>query len=269
MHIQIVDLSFTYPGGVDALRGVSLSIQPGESLAIIGQNGAGKTTLVRHLNSLLKPSAGQVTIGDWNTRQYSTARFATRVGYVFQNPDDQLFQSTVRAEVQFGPKKLGWEAGRVIQAAEAALQTVELAQFARSHPYDLSPGQRKRAALAAVLAMQTPIVILDEPTTGQDWQGVQLIGRIVSELGKQGKTVITITHDIDFCAEHFERVVVLAHGQVLMDGSAREVLPQQQILAQTFVEPPQLVRLASRLGIKTTPLNVAEFIQAKYGPGIE
>lgn len=260
MDISVNSLSFTYPSGVLALRNVSIKIAVGESVAIIGQNGAGKTTLVKHFNGLLKPSSGMVRVGDWDTRDYSVAKLAAIVGYVFQNPDDQLFQSTVWSEIIFGPKNMGKTAGQIKELADAALHAVGLSASAEKHPYDLFASQRKMVALAAVLAMDTPVVILDEPTTGQDFSGTQRVGQIVEDLKQQQKTVITITHDIDFCAEHFERVVVMAQGDILMDRDARTVLSETDTLAQTFVEPPQLMRLAERLGIENKPLNAEEFV---------
>ena len=262
VEIRISDLAFTYPSGVEALCGVSLQIAPGEQVAIVGQNGAGKTTLVKHLNGLLRPTSGTVSVGGWDTRERSVAQLAALVGYVFQNPDDQLFQSRVETEVMFGPKNLGWEAERAAARVRAALEQVGLEAAADRHPYDLSPGERKRVALAAVLAMETPVIVLDEPTTGQDFAGVRLVGEIVDRLKGRGKTVVTITHDIDFCAEHFERVVVMAEGRVLAEGPSRSVLAQAEVLAQTFVEPPQLVRLARRLGMEAMPLTVEEFVEA-------
>jgi len=262
MDLRIESLSFSYPSGVEALHGVSFSIRSGESLALIGQNGAGKTTLVKHLNGLLRPTSGEVWVGDWETRQHTVAELSSRVGYVFQNPDDQLFQSKVLAEVMFGPQNLKWPADRIDQMSHTALEMVRLAEAAERHPYDLSPGERKRVALAAVLAMDTPVVVLDEPTTGQDYAGVHLIGEIVEWLKGQGKTVLTITHDIDFCAEHFERVIAMGGGQVLLDGPARTVLAQTETLAASDVEPPQITRLAAGLGMASFPLTVDEFVSA-------
>lgn len=267
MDIQIDSLSFTYPSGMEALRDVSLTIAAGEAVAIIGQNGAGKTTLVKHLNGLLRPTRGAVRVGDWDTRARSAAQLAARVGYVFQNPDDQLFQQTVRAEVMFGPRNLKWTPERIEAMTDAVLKRVELSEAAERHPYDLSPGQRKRVALAAVLAMDTPVIVLDEPTTGQDHAGAELIGRIVDDLRARAKTVITITHDVDFSAEHFARVVVMVEGQILLDGPGRSVFAQAEALAQTDVDPPQLVRLAQRLGLADTPLTVEEFIRARLAAG--
>jgi energy-coupling factor transport system ATP-binding protein len=260
MDIQIDSLSFTYPAGVQAVRDVSLSIASAQAVAIIGQNGAGKTTLVKHLNGLLLPTSGVVRVGEWDTRSRPVAKLAANVGYVFQNPDDQLFKPTVWAEVIFGPNNLGWTMDRIEKQAKEALDAVGYAEDLHRHPYDLSPTQRKSVAMAAVLAMNTPIVVLDEPTTGQDYVGTERIGQVVEELKRDGKTVITITHDIDFCAEHFERVVVMAQGRVLLDGPARQVLSQAQVLAQSYVEPPQMVRLASKLAMHEVPLTVDEFI---------
>jgi energy-coupling factor transport system ATP-binding protein len=271
MDVRIESLSFSYPSGVEALHQVSLTIESGVSLALIGQNGAGKTTLVKHLNGLLRPTRGEVWVGDWDTRQHTVAALSSRVGYVFQNPDDQLFQSKVRAEVMFGPQNLKWPADRITQQTQIALEMVKLTNAAERHPYDLSAGERKRVALAAVLAMDTPVVVLDEPTTGQDYAGVNLIGEIVEWLKGQGKTVITITHDIDFCAEHFERVLVMAGGQVLLDGPGREVLAETKTLASSDVEPPQITRLATGLGMRGSPLTVDEFVSdlAHGGVGVE
>jgi energy-coupling factor transport system ATP-binding protein len=260
MEILVDSLAFAYPSGVQALIGVSLQIDSGESVAIVGQNGAGKTTLVKHFNGLLKPSSGQVRIGEWETREHSVAQLAARVGYIFQNPDDQLFQPTVWSEVIFGPKNLGKTMDQIRELADVALKAVGLSASAQKHPYDLSASQRKMVALAAVLAMDTPVVILDEPTTGQDYSGTERVGQIVEDLKRRNKTVITITHDIDFCAEHFDRVVVMALGKILLDGPTRSVLSQTETLNQTYVDPPQLIRLAERLGIKGYPLNVEEFV---------
>ncbi|MGE5222324.1 MAG: energy-coupling factor ABC transporter ATP-binding protein [Omnitrophica WOR_2 bacterium] len=261
MEIRVEGLTFMYPSGITALKGVSLTIHSGEAVAIIGQNGAGKTTLAKHLNGLLQPTSGCVSVGGWDTREHPVAHFAARVGYIFQNPDDQLFKPSVWAEVTFGPKNLGWQVEKIEQHAREALQIVGLSEAAGRHPYDLSFSQRKNVALASVLAMDTPVIVFDEPTTGQDYAGTEKVGGIITQLKKQGKTIVTITHDIDFCAEHFERTIVMADGGILLDGPSRQVLAQAGILAQTYVEPPQMIRLASRLGMPAAPLTVAEFIE--------
>ena len=262
MSIEINDLHFTYPSGVEALRGVSLRIGSGEQIAIIGQNGAGKTTLVKHLNGLLQPTRGRVLIGDWDTTKYPVAKLASRVGYVFQNPDDQLFSKTVGAEVAFGPKNLGFDSDQVEALVHNALALTELSDKTETNPYDLSVTWRKMVALASILAMNTEIVIFDEPTTGQDAVNVARIANVITKLRSDGKTVITITHDIDFCAENFERVIAMAQGKILLDGNANEVLGQEDLLATTYVDPPQLTRLGKRLGLKETVRDQEEFLRA-------
>lgn len=261
MKIEINNLHFTYPTGLEAIQGISLNIDSGEQVAIVGQNGAGKTTLVRHFNGLLKPTSGSISIGDWDTKKYSVAKLASRVGYVFQNPDDQLFSKNVLAEVEYGPKNLGYAKEKTNKLVKRALAWTELTEKTETNPYDLSPTWRKMVALASIIAMDTPIVIFDEPTTGQDFANVSRIAHVIAELKKEGKTVITITHDIDFCAENFERVIALSNGQILLDGKSHEVLGQEEVLSQTYVDPPQLTRLGKLLKLKETVITQTEFLQ--------
>ena len=262
MKIEIKDLHHTYPAGVKALNGISLTIETGEQVAIVGQNGAGKTTLVKHLNGLLQPTSGSVLIGDWDTTAHQVAKLASRVGYVFQNPDEQLFTKTVHQEVSFGPKNLGYESDKVESLVEDALEMTELTNQKETNPYDLSPTWRKMVALASIIAMDTPIIIFDEPTTGQDAANIARMAEAIATLRKRGKTIITITHDIDFCAENFEHVIALSQGKVLLDGPVNEVLGQEEILAQTYVDPPQLTRLGLRLGLKEIVRNQGQFLSA-------
>lgn len=262
MKIEIKDLYYTYPAGVEALGGISLIINPGEQVAMIGQNGSGKTTLAKHLNGLLQPASGSVMIGDLDTKKIPVAKLAAHVGYVFQNPDEQLFSSNVGIEVAFGPRNLGYSAEKINTLVKDALALTELSDKTGANPYDLSPTWRKMVALASIISMDSDIVIFDEPTTGQDALSVARIAHVVAELKKRGKTVITITHDIDFCAENFERVVALSKGRVLLDGPANEVLGQADVLAQTYVDPPQLTRLGKQLGLKKTVRNEEEFLAA-------
>ena len=262
MKIEIKDLRFTYPTGLEAIKGITLTIESGEQVAIVGQNGAGKTTLVRHFNGLLQPTSGSVWIEGWDTKQHSVAKLASRVGYVFQNPDEQLFSRDVLTEVAFGPRNLGYSREKIDELVKRALALTELSDKTETNPYDLSPTWRKMAALASIIAMDTPIVIFDEPTTGQDAVNVARIANVIAELRNKGKTVITITHDIDFCAENFDRVIALAQGQILLDGPAREILGQEEILAKTYVDPPQLTRLGKKLGFKEIVRNQEEFLKA-------
>jgi len=262
MKIEIKELHHTYPAGVKALNGISLTIEAGEQVAIVGQNGSGKTTLVKHLNGLLQPTSGTVLIGDWDTTKYQVAQLASRVGYVFQNPDEQLFTRTVHQEVSFGPKNLGYKTEKVEALVEDALALTELTAQKETNPYDLSPTWRKMVALASIIAMDTPIVIFDEPTTGQDAANIARMANVIATLRERGKTILTITHDIDFCAENFERVIALSQGKVLLDGLTNEVLGQEETLAETYVDPPQLTRLGLRLGLKEVVRNQKEFLAA-------
>lgn len=262
MKIEISNLHFTFPTGLEALKGISLSIEAGEQVAIVGQNGAGKTTLVRHFNGLLQPTSGSVLVGGWDTAKFSVAKLASRVGYVFQNPDEQLFSRDVLTEVTFGPRNLGYGKEKIDELVKRALTLTELNDQTETNPYDLSPTWRKMVALASIIAMDTPIVIFDEPTTGQDAVNVARIANVIAELKKEGKTVITITHDIDFCAENFERVIALSIGEILLDGEAHDVLGQEEILAQTYVDPPQLTRLGKLLEFPETVLDQEEFLKA-------
>jgi len=262
IKIEISNLPFTYPNGVQALNGISFAVDSGEQVAIVGQNGAGKTTLVKHLNGLLKPTSGQVLIGDWDTAKYSVSKLASRVGYVFQNPDEQLFSKTVGTEVAFGPKNLGQSADRIQALVKDALELTELSDKTETNPYDLSVTWRKMVAVASIISMDTDVVIFDEPTTGQDAVNIARIANVIAELRKRGKTVITITHDIDFCAENFERVIAMSQGKILLDGKANEVLGQEEVLATTYVDPPQLTRLGKRLNFNKTVRNESEFLNA-------
>lgn len=260
MNLRVEGVSFRYPSGVLALDGVSLDIPSGQLLAILGENGAGKTTLVKMFNGLLRPTQGSVHIGDWNTAQHSPAALASQVGFLFQNPDDQLFERTLAREVAYGPRNLGASEAEVGRSVNRALKMVGLHDMAEAHPYDLPAPQRKLLALAATIAMDTPVLVLDEPTIGQDELGRRSISRILSDLHAMGRTLVMISHDVDFCAQHAERMVVMLNGKIHLDGSAADVLSQTKQLDEAEVSPPQLVRLAQALKMRATPLTVDEFV---------
>ncbi|GAA2908571.1 energy-coupling factor transport system ATP-binding protein [Microbacterium keratanolyticum] len=260
LDVRFDNVRFTYPSGVEALKGITFTIPAGQRVAIIGQNGAGKTTLVRHLNRINAPSSGTVHVGDTTTADQSIAQMSARVGYVFQNPDEQIFARTVIADVSFGPRNLGLDAEEADTRARAALEAVGLADHADVHPHQLSLSERKRVAFAGVLAMRTPVLVLDEPTTGQDARGVETIARIVQHVASEGRTVIAITHDMDFCVENFDRVIVMTQGEVRADGTPGEVFASGEVIAQAAVEPPQLMRLAAELGWATRPRDAEEFV---------
>lgn len=261
MKLRLDQVSFTYPSGVRALQDISLEIASGECLALVGENGAGKTTLVKLLNGLLLPSQGAVWVGDWRSDQHSTAELATRVSFLFQNPDDQLFERSVAREVAFGPRNLGLSDSEVDERVNVALEQAGLSEFADQHPYDLQYNQRKLVALAATLAMRAPALVLDEPTIGQDAAQRQRVGEVIRQLKDEGRTLILISHDLDFVAQYAERILVMAGGRVLEDGPAARVLTQSDTLAQAAVTPPQLVRLAQALALPSAPLDVDAFLE--------
>lgn len=258
-EIIVRDLRFHYTPGVEVLRGITLTVTPG-AVAIIGQNGAGKSTFVRLLNGLLKPTGGEVLVDGVSTRSTTVATMARKVGLVFQNPTDQLFKSRVLDEVMFGPLNLGLSPEEARRRAEAALARVGLTGVEQHNPYDLGLAERKLVTIAGVLAMDTPVVILDEPTIAQDVNGVRQIGEIVTWLQAQGRTVITITHDMDFVARYFQRVLVFQDGQVLADGTAQEIFSRPDLLRRAGLETPPITLLGQGLGLPDPPLTVEAFV---------
>jgi energy-coupling factor transport system ATP-binding protein len=271
--IEVSDLVFEYPDGTLALRNINLDIYANQFIAFIGQNGAGKTTLAKTLNGLLTPTQGSVKIDGSDTREKGTTRkIVTKVGYVFQNPDHQLFNNTIYKEIAYGPQNVGAEEEEIKQRVEEAALVcgVEESLF-DEHPFFLTKGLRQRVAIASILAMRPRTIIVDEPTTGQDLrQSLEVMNFLSSLWKEEGHTVIIITHEMPIVAQFAERVVVLAEGELLMDGSTREVFAEPELLAQTFVKPPQITRLAQALngyGIPKDTLTVSEmydaFIQVK------
>ena len=229
LELAVERLVHVYPEGeVRALDGVDLRIGPGERVALVGQNGSGKTTLVRHLNGLLRPTSGRVLVDGVDAAGLTVAQLAARVGLVFQDPDRQIFAGSVRGEVEFGARNVGLAAEARRDAVGRALRATGLEGEEATNPYDLGGARRKLLALASVLAMGTPVLVLDEPTTGQDAAGVERVREIIASAAAAGRTVIAISHDMRFVAEAFERVVVMRDGQVILDappgGGLRRIL---------------------------------------------
>ncbi len=255
--IELRGLVHQYPGGVEAVRGVDISIGPGETVAIVGQNGSGKTTLVKHLNGLLRPSQGTVWIDGRDTAGQLISDLAGLVGFVFQNPDDQLFNSRVDREVGFGPRNLRLATGQVDRLVANALAMTGLDAERSTNPYDLDLSVRKLVALAGVLAMEPPLLVLDEPTMGQDSPGRRRVGGIVDTWAAGGRTVIAITHDMEFAARHFGRIVVMRQGEIILDGPPDLVFAARNsaLLDSTGLTPPPAARVAARLGLPDVPID--------------
>ena len=256
----IENLDFSYLADVPVLKNLNMKLDK-RPTAIIGQNGAGKTTLVKLLKGLLKPVSGSIYFHGEDISGKTVAMLAGNVGYVFQNPDDQIFKYNVMDEILFGPLNIGMDAERAKKEAERALKLTGLTGKEKENPYDLELYERKMTAIASVLAMDTDVLILDEPTIAQDWKGRQIIGGIIRSLSERGKLVIAILHDMDFVAENFERVIIMAHGRVLADGTAKEVFAQEEALKKARLQKPYVMQLCEALGYEKSYLTVEELLK--------
>lgn len=267
--IETRRLGFAYPDGTRALEEVDVRIDHGERVAIVGQNGSGKSTLVRHFDGLLRATEGTVTVNGQPVGTRHVAELAREVGIAFQNPDRQIFAASVVREVGFGPRNLGIDGDELRLRVDGALAAVGLQSSRDENPYDLGYSQRKLLALASILAMRTPIVILDEPTTGQDARGVARVRSIVNSLTESGQTVIAISHDMRFVAEMFPRVVVMRAGRIVLDGSPTDVFAERRWpdLASTFLHPPLPARLGAAMGLGSTPTEDALINAARESAG--
>ncbi len=243
---QVKDLRFSYVKGREVLHGLNLALDH-RPTAIIGQNGAGKTTLVRVLKGLLKPDSGEIRYQGENLETKTVAELASRVGYVFQNPDDQIFKYKVLEEVMFGPLNIGMSPQEAEASAHEALRMVGLDEKAGENPYDLELSDRKMVAIASVLAMNTDVIILDEPTIAQSWNGREKIREIMQAKAAEGKLVIAILHDMDFIANSFARVIAMAHGEILADGAPAEVFRNHPVLEKAALATPPLYELLEEL----------------------
>lgn len=217
--IRCERLVYEYPDGTCALDGLDLAIDRGERVAIVGRNGSGKSTLVRHWNGLLRPTGGAVLVDGEPTTGRHVAELARIVGLTFQDPDRQLFARTCRAEVAFGTRNVGLRGRDLDAAVEDALAATGLSDRAGANPYDLNLSKRRLLALACVLAMRTPVVVLDEPTMGLDTAEIERVVAVIATLAAEDRTVVAISHDAHFVAGSFERVVRLEAGRVVEDES--------------------------------------------------
>lgn len=258
--LTLNDVTYCYPNGFTAVENVSMSFEKGESVAIIGQNGAGKTTTVKMMNGLLKPTQGDVIIGGLNTKEYTTAQIAKKVGYVFQNPDDQIFHENVKSEIRFGPKNLGFSEEKIEENVMKAAELTGIVPFLDIHPYNLPYSLKKFVTIASVIAMDTETIILDEPTAGQDSLAIKRLGSIINSLVQEGKTIITITHDMEFVVENFDRVIVMANKRVVADSNKQEIFWDLDILEEAMLKQPHISRLSHTLNFKEKILNIDQMI---------
>jgi energy-coupling factor transport system ATP-binding protein len=260
--IEVKDLYFTYPTGIEALRGINLTIDDGEFLAVMGQNGAGKTTLVKHLNGLLKPTKGEILVDGMSTRDVSVAQLARTVGFVFQNPDNQLFSETVEAEIAFALRNFGFEEKVIEKQVDWALNLLDVSHYRKTSPFMLSGGERKRVALASILAWDPKVIILDEPTIGQDHKQKEKLLQFILQLNAQKKTVVIVTHDVEFVAECNPRVILMSNGKVLAGGVAKEILTNEELVVQASIIPPQITQVFLKLADLELPTDVIDVHEA-------
>ncbi len=248
--ISVRNLRFTYPTGAEALKGVDLDIFENEFVAILGQNGSGKTTLVKHFNGLLKPTEGDILVCNKNTRTTPTYELIDEVGYVFQNPDQQLFSKRVYEELAFGLKNFGLSDTEIDARINEVASQMNIEDLLEERPYSLSKGDRQRVVISCILALDPRVIIVDEPTTGQDPQKRREIMNLMKELHQKGKTIVVITHDMSLAAEYAERCVIMSDGQILLDGAPKDVFVQTELLASTHLQPPSITQLFIKLSEK-------------------
>ena len=262
MKIELRKLSHIYPTGDKALNNIDLIIEGLDPVAIIGQNGAGKTTIVKHFNGILRPTGGDVLIDGKSINDLTTAQWSKKVGYVFQNPDDQLFLESVKKEFEFGPRCNGASEKEIEERIGWVAELVGLSDKLDVHPFDLTSTEKKFCSIGAVIMMNPDVLIFDEPTCGQDLAGTLRLEKIIDTLKKNGKLCITISHDMKFVVKNFKRVVVMCRGQVLLDGSTEEVFSQPDILKTSFVTPPPITKVAQGAGLTKTVFTTEAFIEA-------
>ena len=247
--LKVENLSYSYDDGTKALTDVNLEIKKGDMVSLLGKNGAGKSTLFLHFNGIFKPTKGRILI-DGEELKYdkkSLIKFRQKVGIVFQNPDDQLFAPTVEEDVAFGPLNLGLSQEETQKRVDDALKKVGMDGFQRKAPHHLSGGQKKRVAIAGILAMQPELMVLDEPTSGLDPQGAIDILELLYELNDEGMTIIISTHDVDLVPNYAKKVFVLVEGSLIAEGTPKEIFAQPEILEKANLRVPLVTELFQNL----------------------
>lgn len=261
--ITVENVAFHYPNSADVLHDVNLQIKDGEFVAIMGENGAGKTTLIKMFNGLLKPNQGKVLVDDVSTKDKSVAQLSRNVGLIFQNPDHQLFAETVTDELGFSLRNFGFKEDVIERRVTNILTALDLDRYKDSSPFVLSGGERKRVALAAILVWDPKHVIMDEPTIGQDYLQKDRLRQFIVQLISQGKTVVIVTHDVEFVAECKPRVVLLSRGRIIADGPAAEILTNPSAVKESSLVMPQISTLMGKLKELEPPPDIIDAYSAR------
>ena len=247
--LEVKNIKYSYNKDYQALKGVSLKVEEGEMVALLGKNGAGKSNLFFHLNGIYKPDEGQVFIEGEELKydKKSLLKFRQKVGIVFQNPDDQIFAPTVEEDVAFGPLNLDLPMEEVQKRVTESLARVGMSGYEKKAPHHLSGGQKKRVAIAGILAMRPKIMVLDEPTAGLDPQGVTDLSKLLKELNDEGITIIISTHEVNLVPNYAQRVFVLVDGLLIAEGTPKEIFAQPEILEKANLEVPIVTELFQNL----------------------
>lgn len=271
--IAVREARYVYPRGrVVALDGLTLDVPAGQIVGIAGQNGSGKTTLTKLLNGLLKPTSGSVVVNGMNTADWPVQKMAAHVGYVFQNPNHQLFATTVEEELKFGPRNLGVPEEEIPERVAEAVEFFGLAESLPLHPYRISFPLRKLVGIASIFTMRPRVFILDEPTTGQDHRTTVVINRLIKRLGERGDTVVCVSHDMPLLADVAERLLLMWNAQLIADGTPREVFSDREAMQRTHLTPPQITQLSLRIPSRAgrpAALSVPELVSDLRGANPE
>lgn len=246
--IEFIDVSFSYDKkGTTVLNNLTFKIEKGEFVAVVGKNGAGKTTLLKHINGLLRPTIGQVKIEDEDIVKKPLSEMAMTVGLAFQNPDHQLFAETVLKELEFGPKNLGSDPEKIEEKIQEIAEHFRITHLLERNPLELSGGERRLVSIASVLTMNQSILVLDEPTFGQDYRQKKRLGNFLKSLSEKGITIIVVSHDLNFILDFAQRIIVVSNGEVIKDESTFDVLSDETLLEKSDLAQPVLLNLATNL----------------------
>lgn len=265
--IKTIQLEYTYPDGTNALSGVNFEANSGDKVAVLGPNGSGKTTLFYHFNGIIKPTGGEVKVFGENITKENLDEVRRRIGLVFQDADSQLFAPTVYEDIAFGPKNLGFVQEEIKSRVREVMRRFDIGELAKKNPANLSGGQKKRVAIAGVVAMQPEVLVLDEPTSGMDASGVDETLEILEELNNEGKTIIISTHDSDLAATWADKVYILNEGKVFKSGVPRHIFADEKVISEAKLKQPLIVQTyrefrARGISKGEVPLSVLDFLDS-------